>query len=344
MRDLHAGVVADPQAGVDRGGSGAPVLVQLESRRAGRAAAPTAPPRETVLPLPSNSDIDRPVVGGLEHPREVPRARRDGRRLRALGRAGAAADDRGDARAERLVRASCGQMKCTWQSTAPAVRILPLPGEDLGRRADHQIGVDAVHRVGVAGLADADDAPVADADVGLDDAPVVEDDRAGDDEVGRALGPGRAGLAHRLADDLAAAEHDLVAGRAQRDRPLDLDEQVGVGQADAIADGGSVQLGVAPARLSSTGIERPPRPAAARPGTMRAPASGHQRDLAGDAGLEAHGRARRRCPVGAPRARRGRSAARDWRRRSGSASRPARAGRRCSRPAAVRGCPAVVDR
>ena len=82
----------------------------------------------------------------------------------------------------------CGQMRCTWQSIAPAVRILPLPREDLGRRADHQRRVDAVHRVGVAGLADADDAPVADADVGLDDAPVVEDHRAGDHEVGRALG------------------------------------------------------------------------------------------------------------------------------------------------------------
>ena len=50
-----------------------------------------------------------------------------------------------------------------------------VAGEDLGRRADDERRVDAVHRVGVAGLADADDAPVADADVGLDDAPVVED-------------------------------------------------------------------------------------------------------------------------------------------------------------------------
>jgi hypothetical protein len=67
---------------------------------------------------------------------------------------------------------------------------LAVAGDDLGGRTDHQVGVHAVHRVGVAGLADADDAAVAHADVGLDDAPVVEDDRAGDDQVGRAVGAG----------------------------------------------------------------------------------------------------------------------------------------------------------
>ena len=65
----------------------------------------------------------------------------------------------------------CGQMKCTWQSMPPAVRILPLPGEHLGAGADDQVGVDAVHGVGVAGLAERDDPAVADADVGLDDRP-----------------------------------------------------------------------------------------------------------------------------------------------------------------------------
>ena len=44
--------------------------------------------------------------------------------------------------------------------------------------------VDARLHVGVAGLADAGDAAVLDADVGLDDAPVVDDQRVGDDGVG----------------------------------------------------------------------------------------------------------------------------------------------------------------
>ncbi len=64
---------------------------------------------------------------------------------------------------------------------------LAVAGEDLGRRADDERGIDAVHRVGIAGLADTDDPAVAHADVRLDDAPVVEHDRAGDHEIGRAL-------------------------------------------------------------------------------------------------------------------------------------------------------------
>ena len=75
--------------------------------------------------------------------------------------------------------------------------------------------------------------PVADADIGLDHAPVVEHERAGDDEVRRTLGSRRARLAHRLADDLAAAEDDLVAADAAVF--FDLDQQVGVGEANAVA-------------------------------------------------------------------------------------------------------------
>jgi hypothetical protein len=107
--------------------------------------------------------------------------------------------------------------------------------------------VHAVHRVGVAGLAQGDDATVRDADVGLDDPPVVEHDRSGDHQVGRALGGGATGLSHRLTDDLAAAEDRLVAGAsgAARQVVLDLDEQVGVGQSDPVARGGPVQRGVA---------------------------------------------------------------------------------------------------
>ncbi len=56
-------------------------------------------------------------------------------------------------------------------------------GDDLGARADDD--VHARLHVGVAGLADGADALAADADVGLDDAPVVEDQRVGDDQVHR---------------------------------------------------------------------------------------------------------------------------------------------------------------
>jgi hypothetical protein len=62
---------------------------------------------------------------------------------------------------------------------------------------------------------------------------------ARDDQIRRALGPRRQGLAHRLADHFAAAEHRLVAARAQV--LLDLDEQRGVGQPDPVARRGAVE-------------------------------------------------------------------------------------------------------
>ena len=175
---------------------------------------------------------------------------------------------------------------------------LAVAGEDLGRRADHERGVDAVHRVGVAGLADADDAAVAHADVGLHHAPVVEDHRAGDHEVGRALGTRRGRLAHRLADDLAAAEHGFVAAGAVID--LDLDEQVGVGQADAVARGRAVQRGRSAHARRASAVDRSsaasssgPRDLAPQPGDDAPPAERDQVDRPVDAGLEAHRRARR---------------------------------------------------
>ena len=64
-------------------------------------------------------------------------------------------------------------------------------GDDLGARADDD--VHARLHVGVAGLADGGDAPALDADVGLDDAPVVDDQRVGDHACRRAFGARRAG-------------------------------------------------------------------------------------------------------------------------------------------------------
>ena len=166
---------------------------------------------------------------------------------------------------------------------------------------------------GLPGLADADDAPVAHADVGLDDTPVVEDHRAGDHEVGRALGARRRRLAHRLADHLAAAEHRFVAAGAVID--LHLDEQVGVGQPDAVARGRAVQP-----RVALTLDEHQPsadRPVVERPGDVAAQT---RRRRAARRARRARRRARCRarsaptCPPGSPAGtrarRRGRSAAR----------------------------------
>ena len=103
----------------------------------------------------------------------------------------------------------CGQMKWMWVSKPPAVRILPSPA--ITSVPGPMTMVDVRLDVGIAGLADGGDAAALDADVGLDDAPVVEDQRVGDDGIDRALPVGDLALAHAVADHLAAAELHLLA-------------------------------------------------------------------------------------------------------------------------------------
>ena len=62
---------------------------------------------------------------------------------------------------------------------------LAFAGDDLGAGADDD--VDAGLHIRIAGLADGGDAAVGDGDVGLDDAPVVDDQCVGDDGIDRAL-------------------------------------------------------------------------------------------------------------------------------------------------------------
>ncbi len=97
----------------------------------------------------------------------------------------------------------------------------------------------AVHDVGIPRTAERDDPPVTDPDVRLDDAPVVEDQGSGDDEIERTLGPRGPRLSHRLPDDLAAPEDDLVP--AGTPVLLHLDQEIGVGQADPVAGRRPVQ-------------------------------------------------------------------------------------------------------
>jgi hypothetical protein len=101
---------------------------------------------------------------------------------------------------------------------------------------------DAGLDVGIAGLADRRDAAVGDADVGLDDAPMVEDQRVGDHRVDGALALAPLALPHAVADHLAAAELDLLA--IDRAVGLDLDHQVGVGEPHAVADGRAEHRGI----------------------------------------------------------------------------------------------------
>ena len=134
----------------------------------------------------------------------------------------------------------CGQMK--WMCDVEAAG-----GEDLAFARDH-LGAgpdddgDAGLDVRIAGLADRRDQPVLQADVGLHDPPVIEDDGVGDDGVDGAARVGRLRLPHAVADHLAAAELHLLAVSCEV--LLDLDDELRVGEADAIAGRGAEHFGV----------------------------------------------------------------------------------------------------
>src|SRR5437879_652011 len=100
---------------------------------------------------------------------------------------------------------------------------LALTRDDVGAGTDHDGHAGLYIRI--AGLADSADKTFLDRDVGLDDPPMIEDQRIGDDGVGRALLVGGLRLAHAIADHLAAAELDLLA--IDGEILLHLDDEIG---------------------------------------------------------------------------------------------------------------------
>src|SRR5690348_4891744 len=86
-------------------------------------------------------------------------------------------------------------------------------GNRFRSRTDLHAGSDIRHKVGISGMTDADDATVLDADVGLDDARVVKDERVGNHGVqlaARARSPSR--LPHPVTNGLAATEDRFLSG------------------------------------------------------------------------------------------------------------------------------------
>src|SRR5262249_21883509 len=188
--------------------------------------------RVRCVALAGESEVDRERIRRLDHARDMPRPRRAGGRAGAGGWASAAAEHRGDAGHQRLVN--------LLRTDEVYVRVEATGGEDLalarnrfGAGPDHDgdVGLD----VWIAGLADGGDLSVLDPDVGLHDAPMVEDERVGDDGVDRALLFGDLALTHAVADHLAAAELHLLA--IGREILFDFDDEIGVGESYAIAGG-----------------------------------------------------------------------------------------------------------
>ena len=186
---LHVVVVGDRQAAVDCRRRRPPVLMQLE--RAGPALDHFLERRGARrIALAGEAEIDRQSVGGLDHAADVPRPRRAGGGEGAVRRPGSAAEHGGDARHQRLLHLLRAD-EMDMGVEAAGGENFSLAGNHLRARPDDDgdVGLD----VGVAGLADGRDAVGLEADIGFHDAPVVEDQRIGDDGIDRSLLVARAG-------------------------------------------------------------------------------------------------------------------------------------------------------
>ena len=117
---------------------------------------------------------------------------------------------------------------------------LAFAGNHLGSRPDDDI--DTGLNIRIARLADPGDAAVGDPDVRLDDTPVVDDQRVGDDRIHRALRLGKLRLAHAVTDDLATAELHLLA--VDGEILLHLHDQIGIGQPHAVARRRAKHVGI----------------------------------------------------------------------------------------------------
>ena len=201
------------------------------------------PSGRLALPLPNRPTLIGKDLECLEHAAEMPGPGRAGGGRGARGRAGAATEQRGEAGHQGLVQ-DLRTDEMDVGVDAAGGEDATLAGDRLGAGTDDD--VDAGLGLRVAGLADGGDAAILEADVGLDDTPVVEDQRVGDHGVDR---PGRAGLLplpHAVADHLAAAELDLLA--VDRVVLLDLDHEIRVGEAHLVADRRPEHVGVGGAR------------------------------------------------------------------------------------------------
>ena len=226
-RHLHVHGFGHVQAVADGRRCRTPVLVQLQADDAGLDLL-LQRRRKAGVALAQKAQVHREGVGGLQHALDVPWTWRAGGSEGARGGARAAAHHGGHPAGQRffdLLRADEVDVRID----AAGGDDVPLAADDLGARADDD--VDAALHVRVARLADGHDTPALEADVGLHDAPVVQDQRVGHDAIHRAFGARALRLRHAVADRLAAAELDFlaVAAGAQRVVLLDLDQQVGVG-------------------------------------------------------------------------------------------------------------------
>src|SRR6266436_8359912 len=112
-----------------------------------------------------------------------------------------------------------------------------------GRRTDNQLRIDTSHGIRVAGLTDFYNPPVSDANVCLDDSPIIDNECIGDYQVQharRTVSYSATTLTHPVAYHLTAAKGDLVT--ISRKVLLNLDDKLCIRQSYTVARGGPVKV------------------------------------------------------------------------------------------------------
>ena len=336
--DLQPPLLGAAQRGVERGRGRAPVLVDLVAARAGQGLLRQGVRADRVA-LAEQQHVDRYGVEGAQDVPQVPRAR-DRRRLRPLGRARAAARDRRDPRGERLVQLRRRQQVHV-RVERPGREDPALAGDDVGRRPDDQVGVDAVGDVRVAGPPRATIRPSRSPTSART---TPHQSRT----IAFVITVSSAPCARVRGDCAIDSRIDLPPPNTASSPPavrssVDLDPQVGVAEPHLVADRRAVQarrsargppmpsvvLLLVVGRRSATGPARRRRPcragcrepAARRGSSRRRPGGSHRARTA------ATYRRARRAGTRAPPP--GRTRGRCWRRAGAGGSRSGRAGRRC---------------
>ena len=239
---LEIEIVGDGEARVDRRRHRAPVFVDLQADAAGFELLDERCGLVRIA-ASEETEIDRPMLGGLQHLADVERTAG----IDADGdRAERAAEHGGDARRDRVF-AQPGRVEMHVHVDGAGRGDHAFAIAHRGRGRDEKARIDAVHDGGIAGLAEADDAAVLDAEVAFDDADHrIDDQNVAEQQVERALRAGHAGgEPDAVAQRLAAAVQAFIAVNGVI--LLDDGDQRGVGEANAVADRRAVQSRVVPA-------------------------------------------------------------------------------------------------
>ena len=250
-RHLHVVLVGDLKTRIYGGRRSAPIFVQFQAARSrfnlfGERSARRG------IPFTEKAEIHRPRLGGFEHPRQIPRARRTGSGRCARGWSRASAYHRRNAVRHRFVNLLRRNEVDVAVHTSRSDNQI-LAGNYFRRCANHQLAVNSSHRVRITGLANFDDTAVLHADVALHDSPVIQNHSVRDDQIKRGFSAcphGRAALTHAVADHFSAAKRHFVSENGEV--LFDFDEKFGVAQANTVSARRAVQVRVSSTRNSET--------------------------------------------------------------------------------------------